>query len=252
MGNKTGDVLGWRPSWGSRSRDAPDPGVLLVQGCSGSRMLPIQGCSWFRDAPDPGCCSPGDALGPGLLPAEQLREAAPGRGRRRGPAPFPASQPQNGSRERLGPTRPPPAAPNRANPEPQQPRAPQPEPCGAGRDVTAISTAESGGAEPCRAVPGPWPACSRARSSSSRSSGEEPSKPWPRRAPRASSWPASPPASRCPGKGSGNPPPRLSTAAGLCPKSLLVTLLLPPLRGSLRGWGPKGPPCAGLGDPSPG
>ena len=58
---------------------------------------------------------------------------------------------------------------------------------------------------PNRAVPGPWPACSRARSSSSRSSGEGPSKPWPHRDRRASSWPASPPANRCPGKGVGNP-----------------------------------------------
>lgn len=96
---------------------------------------PSQGCSWSRDAPGRA------AVGGGT-----------GEGTRAGPAPFPASLPQNGSRE-----------PARLHTLPSNPTEPgypplnlglnpsrhRTEPCAVRRDVE-ISTAESGRAEPCR------------------------------------------------------------------------------------------------------
>lgn len=153
-------------------------GAERTQPQRGHRLLPGAAPEHRRAGRSPG---PGRAA----LPAAPGAAAGggAGEGRRAGPAPLPASAAQNGRRGRSG------RKPAR---QPGQRRAGS---RGRAGDV-ALSSAENGGTRGR-----PWPPCSRARSSSSRSSGEAPSKPWPRRDPRASSWPVSRPASRCPGKG---------------------------------------------------
>lgn len=160
-----------RPKWAPRGPSwCSQPRMLLVQGCS-------QRSSCGRRHRG------GDKSGPGPIPRLAATKREPGAGS----ASHAPLQPYRTGISLIKPWTEPKPAPNRAV---------------RGREGCRD---QHRGERPCRAVPGPWPACSRARSSSSRSSGEGPSKPWPHRDRRASSWPASPPANRCPGKGVGNP-----------------------------------------------
>lgn len=190
----------WQPLWGPRcALEGLCPAKGRVQRCPRSRRAgqgndgdgartalgaargwkpPQERRAGQRSIPGLGSAAPGAAAA----------GAGPGRGRRRARPLCPPRQHKTGGGGGRG-------------------RTPRSGPgCGPGRagrrgGCSAQHRGQRRGRP--RPSPGPWLACSRARSSSSRSSGEAPSKPWPRRDPRASSWPASPPASRCPGKGKG-------------------------------------------------
>lgn len=162
-------MLPARPKWAPRG----------PSWCFQPRMLSVQGCS--QQSSGGRRHRGGDKSGPGPIPRLAATKREPGAG-------SASHSPLQPYRTGISPIKP------RSEPKPAPNRAVRgQEGC---RD-------QHRGERPRRAAPGPWPACSRARSSSSRSSGEGPSKPWPHRDRRASSWPASPPANRCPGKGWG-------------------------------------------------